>query len=290
VKEAIESIEGQTYKTIEIIVIDDNGKNSKYANGLKELCEKYQNVIYIANEVNSGAQVSRNKGILNAHGEYIAFLDDDDIWDKNKIEKQMLLFDRDSVGMVYCDGYSFADESKSKLSSFRSASLFEIPISYGLELFNDYIGSTSQALIKKECFCKIGIFDVEMPARQDYEMWLRISKEYEIIGVPEKLLYYRIHSGERISTNWEKCYYSYYLILKKYKNDYKKNRYAKSKLLLRLFSTGVMTKKYFMSIKFLMYAIITSPRCVTDVIKRHIQRKSFSDFYTIEYLRKIGII
>lgn len=108
------------------------------------------------------------------------------------------------------------------LKLFREVSIFNCPISHEMELFNDYIGSTSQALIKKSCFSKVGIFDSDMQARQDYEMWLRISRYYKIVGVDEPLLYYRIHTGERISKNLNKCFDSYVLLLDKYKNDYKK--------------------------------------------------------------------
>ncbi len=279
VKEALNSVLNQTYQNIEVILVDDNGMGSEYGEALKRLCCENQKVTYLQNEKNSGAQFSRNQGIMKSKGEYVAFLDDDDIWSETKIEKQMKLFTDDSIGMVFCDGYSFEDGDMNKLGTFREVSIFDRPISHEMELFNDYIGSTSQVLIKKECFSKVGIFDCDMPARQDYEMWLRISRHYLIVGVPEPLLFYRVHAGERISKNLKKCFDSYILLLDKYKKDYKKNKYAKSKLILRLFTTSIEMKSTKNTIKYFMYAFVTSPKCVIDVIRRKISKKEFNDFY-----------
>lgn len=279
VQEALESVVNQTYTPIEVILVDDNGEKSKYGESLERLCSKYNNIKYIVNKKNSGAQFSRNEGIIHSEGKYISFLDDDDIWDRMKIEKQMKMFHEGDIGMVYCDGYAFEDGDMSQLSEFREVSVFDRPISHEMELFNDYIGSTSQAIIKKECFDLVGMFDVDMPARQDYEMWLRISREYKIVGVPEKLLYYRIHPGERISTNWSKCLNSYKLILEKYKEDYKHNTYAKSKLILRMCTCCKRMNRYLKAMKYFLYAIITNPKCVADVIIRKSLKKDFNTFY-----------
>ena len=279
VKEALDSVVNQTYSPIEILVIDDNGTGSEYEVNLKDLCKQYPNVRYIQNERNSGAQVSRNNGIKASKGEYIAFLDDDDIWDLHKIEKQVELFSDDTVGMVYCDGYSFEDGNMKNLGVFREASIYDRPITHDMEMFNDYVGSTSQALIRKDVFDDVGMFDVDMPARQDYEMWLRISRKYKIVGCPEKLLFYRIHPGERISKNLDKCFRSYELVLKKYSDDYDNNRYAKSKIILRLFSTKVKMKDYVSAMGYLAKAFITSPVCVYHVVLRKLQKRTFEEFY-----------
>lgn len=284
VKEAIDSVASQTYHPIEIILVDDNGINSEYANELTELCNKYENVRYLPNVKNSGAQVSRNNGIFASKGNFVAFLDDDDIWREDKIEKQMAYFSDKDVGMVYCDGYSFEDGNINNTSVFREASIYSKPISHELELFNDYIGSTSQALIKKECFSKVGLFDTDMPARQDYEMWLRISRHYKIVGSPEKLLFYRVHPGDRISTNLDKCFNSYKLVLDKHKNEYNKNRYAKSKIILRLFDTSVRGKWFGRALFYFTYAFLVNPLCVIDVIRRRILKKEFEDYYSIELI------
>ena len=278
-KEAIDSVLSQTYNSIEIIIVDDNGVGSEYEQPLRELCEKYKNVVYLPNEKNSGAQISRNNGIRASKGEFVAFLDDDDFWECTKIEKQLALFSDDKIGMVFCDGYSFVDNDKSKLGEFREASIFNHPITHNMELFNDWIGSTSQAIIRRSVLNDVGYFDEDMPARQDYEMWLRITRKYLIVGSSEKLLYYRIHSGERISTNWQKCLRSYQLILEKYKVDYNNYKYAKAKLILYMAKCCNKTHNYLGLLKYIIFSFITSPKCLVDIIIRKIQKKGFAEYY-----------
>lgn len=289
VKEAFFSVVNQTYTPIEIILVDDNGLESEYQDGLVELCNDYNNARYIQNHRNSGAQFSRNRGIMEAKGEYIAFLDDDDIWRKDKIEKQIELFQQENVGMVFCDGYAFEEDNISKTCIFREASIYDRPITHVLELFNDYVGSTSQAVIRKECLYEVGLFDSDMPARQDYEMWLRISKKYSIVGSQEKLLFYRLHNGDRISRNFEKCRNSYLIVLKKYKDDYNQNKYAKAKILLRASEMSLRLKDTKGVIKYLIFSFFSSPICIYDVIKRRITKKEFSEYYSIELLKRRGI-
>lgn len=286
IEEAISSVKSQTYPSIEIIVVDDNGENREYSNELQDICAQY-NVLYLKNHKNMGAQYSRNIGILKSNGSYVAFLDDDDVWMPEKIEKQLALFSDPEVGMVFCDGYSFEDGNPDCKWEFREASIFNIPISLRLELFNDYIGSTSQALIKKDCFAKVGLFDVDMPARQDYEMWLRICKYYKVVGCPERLLMYRSHQGERISTNWKKCLNSYKLVLEKHKKEYNGFSYGKSKIILRMFDWSIKGKRYGNAMKYFIYAFFVNPVCVFHVIERRLKGQSFQEFYSQEKLKKI---
>lgn len=287
-QEALESVLAQTYPSIEVIVVNDNGNDSAYTNAARSLCGRYKEILYHENPTNKGVQYSRNIGILMAKGQYIAFLDDDDIWSSRKIEVQMKLFEDFQVGMVYCDGYSFIDDDRASLGVFREASLYEVPISQELELFNDYIGSTSQAIVRRECFANVGLFDTDMPARQDYEMWLRISGGgYKIVGSTEKLLYYRKHSGERISTDSEKSLESYRLILKKYAREFRKQPYAKAKLILRLFAAAKASGHLMAAAGYFVYALVTSPLCVLDVVVRNVRNIPFSEYYDRAKLARI---
>lgn len=287
VKEALDSVLAQTYPNIEVVVVDDNGCENEFSKTIQMLCTGCDNVHYFRNENNIGAQRSRNVGISMSSGDFIAFLDDDDIWVPEKIEKQMALFVDPGVGMIYCDGWSFNDGDMDDTWEFREASLFDVPISHELELFNDYIGSTSQALIRRECFDRVGLFDPEMPARQDYEMWLRISREYKIVGVPERLIYYRKHPGERISTNWKKCRDSYRLVKVKYAEDYALYNYARAKLILRLFDCSIKLRDYGQALKYFAQAFVASPACVIGVIDRRVRHVPFSNYYTKEKLFKV---
>lgn len=270
--QSIDSILKQTYKNMEIIVIDDNGLGSGYQQKNEALFKNYPQIRYIPNTVNSGAQYSRNHGILESKGEFLAFLDDDDLWAETKIEKQIQLFDSPEIGMVFCDAYRFYDNDLTDLHPYQQVTKFGVPIDFWELLHTDYIGSTSKALIRKTCLAKTGLFDLEMPARQDYEMWLRISKSYKCIGVDEPLLYYRCHRGERISTNYDKCKNSYMLLLKKYKADYNKAPKAKAMVYHRIAKTAFRAKKYGAFARNYIVAFFVSPVCTVKDFYRVIKK------------------
>lgn len=257
--QSVDSIMKQTYRNMEIIVIDDNGLGSDFQKKNEEIFRKYPQIRYIPNAVNSGAQFSRNHGILESEGEYVAFLDDDDLWAETKIEKQIKLFTSPEVGMVFCDAYRFYDDNLKELYPYQQAAKYGEPISFSELLYTDYIGSTSKSLIRKECLARTGMFDLDMPARQDYEMWLRISKSYQCIGVDEPLLYYRCHRGERISTNYEKCRNSYRLLLKKYKSDYRRAPKAKAKVYHRIAKAAFRANKYAAFVRYYVTAFFFDP-------------------------------
>ena len=115
IEESIKSAINQTYKNIEIIVVDDNANDLEERKKTKLIVEKYKDVIYIENKTNLGASFSRNEGIKKAKGKYIAFLDDDDMYEKNKIEEQYKLYEElknDNIGMIYCYYYIINEKSK----------------------------------------------------------------------------------------------------------------------------------------------------------------------------------
>lgn len=105
---AIKSVVNQTYKNIEIIVVDDNAKLKDERKKTKKIVEKYKDIIYIPNKENLGGALSRNVGIENAKGKFVAFLDDDDKYTEEKIEKQYQCYEQhknDNVGLIYCYCY-----------------------------------------------------------------------------------------------------------------------------------------------------------------------------------------
>lgn len=291
IQEAVNSVLEQTYKNLEVIIIDDNNPNTEYRNELQRyaLALNNERIHYYPNDKNSGAQFSRNRGILLSKGKYIAFLDDDDIWDRTKIEKQLQLFKEDNkIGLVFCDGYIFEETLTNTVEPYQKVPWFHKNVSFAMELFNDFVGSTSQALVKKECFAQVGLFDVEMPARQDYEMWLRICKCYKVIGINEKLFFHRIHSGEQISSNSSKSLMGFSLIYKKYNEYYKKAKYSNSKMLLKIAALHKKTGQYRLAFKCLIKAFCVCPKCVNDIFLRRKKNQSFADYYKafIEILSK----
>lgn len=201
---AIESILRQTYKDIEIIVVDDSPDNYILRQNVKEVVldhirnHKDINICYIAHEKNLGACAARNTGLKYAKGEYTAYLDDDDEWLPEKLEKQIKVMLTTDAALVYCGRICKNDVTgieKEEKVEFHRGMVFE------KLLYNNFIGSTSFPLIKTECIKKINGFDVFMQSAQDYDVWLRIAEKNTIDYIEDPLVIYHEHEGEQITSN-----------------------------------------------------------------------------------------
>lgn len=195
---AINSILSQTYNNIEIILVNDNLCNSKFSIDLEKALTRYRdnNIIYIKHTNNKGACVARNTGLKFANGEYIAYLDDDDEWLPQKIEKQLDLFS-DDIGLVYGRGI-FIIENKNIF--VMESECYHSGFIYEKLILTNFIGGTSNPLIKKNVLEKIK-FDPAMKSAQDYDVWLQIAKKYKMQYLNEPVVKYHIHKQSRISTN-----------------------------------------------------------------------------------------
>ena len=201
---ALDSILAQTYKDIEIIVVDDSPADYPLREDVKNavIGRKRDNqnveIRYIAHEKNMGGCVARNTGMEAAKGEFLAYLDDDDEWLPEKIEKQMEVMQKTGVGLVYCG--NMVQDDQTGLRTVAKKQYYRGKVFERL-LFSNFIESTSYPLIRKESLIEVGGFDPSMQAAQDYDVWLRIAERYEIDYVPEALVLYHEHGGERITTN-----------------------------------------------------------------------------------------
>lgn len=198
---AIESVKSQTYKNIEIIIVDDNDEDSEYRKETKGKLKEYielNEIRYIENKKNIGGSLTRNRGIKEARGKYIAFLDDDDIFMPTKIEKQVKLIEENrdkGVGLVYC--YCNGVDEKGNV-------LWENTNSYsGLPLYESMIyciASTSLWLCDRQMLLDIGGFK-DMPSKQDLLLMVKIiANGFKIMCVEEKLMNYLEHTNGRITS------------------------------------------------------------------------------------------
>lgn len=237
VDRAVQSVLNQTYQELEVLIVDDNPDNSSESQELSTYFDKKERVRYIKQEGNKGACAARNLGISKAKGEFIGFLDDDDTWEPDKLALQLKRFEGtdESVGMVYCLGdVLVCNTEPPTVQEYYTTKLYKDEVTFKEQLKYDYCGSTSQALIRKSCFDKIGGFDENLPARQDYEMWLRISKSYRILGIPHKLFHYYQHDLGQITKSPKKALTGYRIVYRKYKEYYKKDKAAHIGLLERM--------------------------------------------------------
>lgn len=224
-KRAIDSIVNQTYKNIELIIVNDAPQEDQLREEIKNLLDKYKTIPinYIVNDKNMGACYSRNTGIKNAKGKFIAFLDDDDEWLPTKLKKQYELIVKEDVDLVYCSHYEIDGYGKTKLIEEGLAREGKNTDDFERLLCENFIGSTSYPLIKLESIKNIGGFNLDLKSSQDYELWLRFTKKYNIAYLREPLVKYHITKGS-ISDNMENKIQGFNYILSEFKNEYLDNK------------------------------------------------------------------
>lgn len=218
ISRSINSVLNQTYKNLEVIIVDDSPESyperDNVASYIKSIAD--DRVRYIQHKQNQGANVARNTGIKNSKGNFCAFLDDDDEWLPEKLEKQLPKFSDEDVGLVYCQAIEINEtsgQSRNKISETHKG------YQYNKLLEQNFIGSNSYVVILREVFHKVGLYDENLLSHQDYDLYLRIAKEYKIDYIDEPLVKYYVHAGERISTNPNKVLEGRMCLHKKYEED-----------------------------------------------------------------------
>jgi glycosyltransferase involved in cell wall biosynthesis len=164
---AIMSVLDQTWKLIEIVVVDD-ASDDDTPEYLKSLKEEHNTVQVIRNEVSKGAAVSRNIAIQHATGEYITGLDDDDYWRPTRVERLMEEFE---------EGFSAVCSYDRMVMNDREA-VWKKPTMITLDDLLYYNRVGNQVLTKKEYIEEVGGYDEELPSAQDYDLWIRLVREF----------------------------------------------------------------------------------------------------------------
>lgn len=245
---AINSCINQTYKNIEIIVVDDNKPNSDYRKHAEKILndyKKYSNIKYIKNTDNKNGSYSRNNGVKNSSGSWIAFLDDDDFYSEEKIERQINKVYECNADFCVC--YYFRNN---KIVTFDEKTDY----SYDL-LMNLKAPQTSSFFIKREKFDELNGFDESYARHQDYEFLIRACQICKMCLVNEPL-YYLDTNGVNNVPNAEKLEE----IKIKFLNDFdyliEEKKYNRKKIYSRNFSlvfiAYLKNKKYTEAIRVLM--------------------------------------
>jgi len=191
-KEATISVLKQDYQNKEVIVIDDGSTDESFRE-IEGLPVKY------VRKENGGISSARNKGIEISQGEYIAFLDVDDLWMKSKLSTQMKLMEEKGYSISYTDEIWIRNGKRmnQKLKHKKySGDIFErcLPLC---------IISPSSVVIKRELFDKVGLFDESLPVCEDYDLWLRISARYPVLFIERPLIIKRGGHDDQLSKSYE---------------------------------------------------------------------------------------
>lgn len=187
---AIDSVLNQTYRNIEVLIVDDNDPLSDYRKLTEERMQKYkniENVIYIKHEKNKNGAAARNTGIQISKGQYIGFLDDDDTFFSEKIEKQVdFLKKNNEYNAVYCGRFQNGEKKFAELSGDLSKEI----------LLLSFTPMTSTLLFREQALKTIGGFDENFRRHQDFELLLKYFKQFKIGAIKDVLLDVGVNDGE----------------------------------------------------------------------------------------------
>lgn len=209
---ALQSVLSQNYPDLEVIIVDDASTDDTQ-DRIKILQESDHRIRYFQHNRNRGAQAARNTGIQAAKGEYIAFLDSDNEWLSEKLQKQIILFSHrdDSLGAAYC-GYRNVSVDGSMLNEY-------VPRYRGSvykQALSEWLTDTSTLVVRKDILEKIYGFDESVHAFQEWDLCIRLARECTFDFVPECLTLYHQHNLPSISKDHLRDAYGYLGVVDKY--------------------------------------------------------------------------
>jgi len=197
ISEAISSVLRQTYTEYEIIFVDDGSTDST-----REIIENNFPQIKYFYIPNQGVSRARNYGIRRARGEFIAFLDADDLWLPEKLEKQLNVFKAyQDCMLVFTEELVFDTNGFRKARFLKKEKLMKGDVVKNIFIYSNV--TTSTVMVRRDVFQEIGYFEENLKAAEDDNLWMRIAYKYTIHLLDEELIHYRLteNSLSRSSSN-----------------------------------------------------------------------------------------
>ena len=229
IKKTIQSVVNQSYKNWELIIVDDCSTDNTDEAVLPFLNDR--RIRYIKNKKNSGAAVSRNRALREAKGKWIAFLDSDDLWVPEKLEKQIHFMETHNYAFTYTD-YMIQLNGKWLPYVYTGPNV----VNRG-KMYNYCYFSTITVMYNRE---KIGLIQIEnLRKNNDYAMWLQAIEKSNCYRLPECMSFYIKHDGSVSSGNKIKLIKWHYIL---YKDGLHKNKINSVLLTARNLFFGVIKK------------------------------------------------
>ena len=204
IEEAIRSVLNQDYPAIELIVVDDGSQD-----GTREVAEGFGGKVRVLRQTNAGPAAARNRGIEAARGEYIAFLDADDTWLPGKVSVQaQYLQDHPDAAVVFGGFFRWYPQADGSFSAPPAPVNLDSPVKLVPEhsgwIYKDILLDSMiciiTAMIRRCVFNTVGRFDESLRTGEDYDFWLRVSRQFQAVEFDRTLAYYRMHATSTTKT------------------------------------------------------------------------------------------
>lgn len=213
VGDAVESALAQTYRPIEVIVVDDGSTDDTLLRLLP-----FSGRIRVIHQENRGLSAARNAGIKAASAEWVAFLDSDDLWHPEKLQVQMAGALKSGADLV---GSSPTDELPEHLDP--DPRLEKLTV-------RDFLSWTplgpSSAIVRRSCFDTLGLFDESLRSVEDLDMWLRLAARFSVVRVDSPCWWYRTHTGQ-MTRNPDRMYENCTRVLRRFFAEHPEHRHLR---------------------------------------------------------------
>lgn len=190
-RQAVASVLGQTFRDLELIIVP-NAATAECEQAAREIAAEDARVRVVSRE-RPGLAGARNEGIRAARGKWVGFIDDDDIWLPEKLEKQLARAGESGADLVSCQAVGFNDGGD--LAPLRYDRPDGLPLREALTIYNWLPGSASGAIVRKSVLTALGGFDERLPASEDWDMWRRIAWQHRLEILNAFLVRYRVHDS-----------------------------------------------------------------------------------------------
>jgi glycosyltransferase involved in cell wall biosynthesis len=217
IRDALLSVISQTYEDFEIVLIDDASKED-----LTWITSEFPTAKFITQD-HGGASIARNNGILNSSGEYISFMDQDDVWLPDKLARQVATLESDaSIGICYCD-LQLIDENGATINSAHNKDT-DLPVSLepvieldgasnaseyspmyqSITYFSKRFVVPSTVMMRRSCLSRTGLLDPFIPFCGDFDLIIKIGSNFKVARLPRPEVLYRKHE-KNFSLQYEVC-------------------------------------------------------------------------------------
>jgi glycosyltransferase involved in cell wall biosynthesis len=268
IEATVRSALGQTFADLELIVIDDGSKDAT-AEVVQRIAAKDPRLRFIRQQ-NRGLAATRNRGVGEARGELVAFLDHDDLWHPEKIALQAMRLDADPKAAV-ASCYSALIDEQHRCTGWRYGGDANGNV-YAEMLEWDMVSGGSVVLVRREALAEVGPFDETLPMRSDWDMWIRLARHHRFVTVPQALVGYT-RSPFSSSRGYERMAAAGSLVLEKVASDdpqfhQAKHRFCSARDLFAVSSACTIDGELLLAWRYLARSLAVTPAPVLTSPRR----------------------